>query len=70
MDEHPKAPAHLAGLESKLREVEHENDHERWTVEGELNPRPAPAPAIEHAWSRDDSHGIDHDHDRDYGFGM
>lgn len=68
MDEHPKAPAQLAGLESRLREVERENDHERWTVEGELNPRPMPAPIIEHAWSRDDSHGIDHD--RDYGFGM
>jgi conjugative relaxase-like TrwC/TraI family protein len=68
MDEHPKAPAQLNGSETKLREVERENDHERWTVEGELNPRPIPAPAIEHARSRDDSHGIDHD--RDYGFGM
>ena len=68
MDEHPKAPAQLNGLETKLREAEREKDHERWTVEGELNPRPAPAPAIEHARSRDDSHGIDHD--RDYGFGM
>jgi hypothetical protein len=68
MDEHPKAPAQLNGLETKLREVERENDHERWTVEGELNPRPAPAPAGELAWSHDDSYGIDHD--RDYGFGM
>jgi hypothetical protein len=68
MDEHPKAPAQLAGLETKLREVESENDHERRTVEGELNPRQAPAPAVELAWSHDDSYAIDHD--RDYGFGM
>ena len=68
MDEHPKAPAQLAGLETQLSEVEHENDHERWTVEGELNPRPTPGPAIEHSRSRDHSSTIEHD--RDYGFGM
>ena len=68
LDEHPKAPAQLNALGTKLREVERENDYERWTVEGELNPRPAPAPAVAHAWSRDDSPAIDHD--RDYGFGI
>jgi hypothetical protein len=68
MDEHPKAPAQLAGLEQRVWEVEQENDHERSTVEGELNPRPAPAPAFEHSRSHDYSHDIDHD--RDYGFGM
>ena len=68
MDDHLKAPAQLNALEKRLREAEHENDHERWTVEGELNPRPTPSPAIDHSWSRDDSYGIDHD--RDYGFEM
>lgn len=68
MDDHPHAPAHLAGLTAKLREVEHENDHERWTVEGELNPRPTPAPALDYSTSRDDSRSIAND--RDYGFGM
>ncbi len=68
MDDHTTAPAQLAGLNAKLREVEHENDHERWTVEGELNPRPAPASAVAFSWARDDSRSIASD--RDYGFGM
>lgn len=67
MDDHPKASAQLNALGTKLREVERENDQERWTVEGELNPRPIPAPAIDFSWSRDDSPSIAHD--RDYGFG-
>ncbi len=67
MDDHPHAPAHLAELGAKLREVEHENDHERWTVEGELNPRPTPAPTVPFSRSRDDSRSIAND--RDYGFG-
>jgi hypothetical protein len=68
MDDHPHAPAQLAELGAKLREVEHENDHERWTVEGELNPRPTPAPTVAFSWERDDSRSIAND--RDYGFGM
>jgi hypothetical protein len=68
MDNHPTAPAQLNALTTKLREVEHENDRERWTVEGELNPRPAPAPALDYTTSRDDSRSIDND--RDYGFGI
>ena len=68
MDDHPTAPADLAGLTAKLREVEHENDHERWTVEAELNPRPTPAPTVAFSWERDDSRSIAND--RDYGFGM
>ncbi len=68
MDDHPHAPAHLAGLTAKLREVEHENDHERWTVEGELNPRPTPAPSLDYSTSRDDRHSLGND--RDYGFGI
>ncbi len=70
MDDHPQAPAHLAGLTAKFREVEHENDHARRTVEGELNPRtaPAPAPALDYSTSLDDSYSLDND--RDYGFGM
>ena len=27
MDDHPAAPAQLAGLSAKLQEVKHENDH-------------------------------------------
>ncbi len=68
MDDHPHTPAQLAGLTAKLQEVKHENDHERWTVEGELNPRPTPAPTVPFSRSRDDSRSIAND--RDYGFGM
>jgi len=66
-DDHPEAPAQLAELGAKLRAVKHENDHERWTVEGELNPRPAPAPVVPFSWDRDDRRSIAND--RDYGFG-
>ena len=68
MDEHPKAPAQLTGLEQKIWEVEHENDRERSTVEREINPRPEPVHSVERSRSHDDSYSIDHD--RDYGFGM
>ena len=68
MDDHPTATGKLAGLTAKLQEVKHENDHERWTVEGELNPRPGPAPVVPFSWERDDSRSIAND--RDYGFGM
>jgi hypothetical protein len=68
MDDHPTAHGQLAELGARLREVKHENDHERWTVEGELNPRPGPAPVVPFSWERDDSRSIAND--RDYGFGM
>jgi len=68
MDDHPHAPAHLAELGAELRSVKHGNDQERWTVEGELNPRPAPDPVVLFSRSRDDSRSIAND--RDYGFGM
>jgi hypothetical protein len=68
MDGHPTATGQLAGLTAKLQEVKHENDHERWAVEGELNPRPTPAPTVPFSRSRDDSRSIAND--RDYGFGM
>jgi len=68
MDDHFHAPAHLAELGAKLREVKHENDHERWTVEGELNPRPEPVRVAAFSWERNDSRSIAND--RDYGFGM
>ena len=68
MDDHLHVPAQLAGLTAKLQEAKHENDHERWTVEGELNPRPTPAPTVPFSRSRDDSRSIAND--RDYGFGM
>jgi hypothetical protein len=68
MDDHPHAPAHLAELGAELRSVKHGNDQERWTVEGELNPRPAPDPVVPFSRSRDDSRSIAND--RDYGFGM
>ena len=69
MDDHPTA-TRLPGRDwrAKLQEVKHENDHERWTVEGELNPRPTPAPTVPFSRSRDDSRSIAND--RDYGFGM
>jgi len=67
MDDHPHAPADLAGLGAKLREVKQVNDQERWTVEGELNPRPTPAPVVPFSWERDDSRSIAND--RDYGLG-
>ena len=68
LDEHPKAPDQLIELTGQINELSHENDHERWTVEGELNPRPVPSPTIEHSRSRSDDRSIDHD--RDYGFGL
>ena len=67
MDDHPTAPAQLAESGAKLRAVKHENDKERGTVEGELNPRPTPAPVAPFSWDRDDSRSIAND--RDYGFG-
>lgn len=42
MDDHPHAPAQLAGLGAKLREVEHVNDQELWTVEGGAEPPTGP----------------------------
>jgi len=54
-------------LTAKLQEVKHENDHERWTVKGELNPRPEPVPVAAFSWERDDRRSIAND--RDYGFG-
>jgi DNA gyrase/topoisomerase IV subunit A len=68
MDDHPHAPAQLAGLTAKFQEAKHENDHERWTVEGELNPRPEPVPVAAFSWERNDSRSVAND--RDYGFGM
>jgi len=67
MDDHPTATGQLAGLTAKLQEVKHGNDQERWTVEGELNPRPAPDPVVPFSWERDDSRSIAND--RDHGFG-
>ncbi|MBF6557973.1 MAG: AAA family ATPase [Acidimicrobiales bacterium] len=68
LGKHPKAPDQLIALTSQVNELRHDNDHERWTVEGELNPRPAPAPTIERSWSRSDDRSVGHD--RDEGFGL
>ena len=68
---HRARPPLNANWARSSREVEHENDHERWTVEGELNPRPdtgsgrrlklrlGPRPRTAASTN-----------DRDYGFGM
>ena len=47
LDDHPRATPQLQQLNGQVNQLDHENDHERWTVEGELNPRPAPTPRIE-----------------------
>jgi hypothetical protein len=71
LDDHPRATAQLQYLNGQVNGLDNENNHERWTVEGELNPRPAPTPRIEHSRSRDDDyHSIGRDNDRDYGFGL
>jgi hypothetical protein len=68
MDEHPKAPGQLTGLENRIGDIDRDSDQERWKVEGELNPRPDPEPTIDRSWSYDHSSSIEHD--RDHGFGM
>jgi hypothetical protein len=68
LGEHPKAAGQLIELTNHVNELRHKDDHERWTVEGELNPRPVPPPTVEH--SRSYSHDRSMDRDRDYGFGL
>ncbi len=72
-EDHPGAIREYHQLDSQVNRLDREGDHERWTIEGDLNPRPAPTPRIERSRSRsrdDDYRSIGRDRDSGYGFGL
>ncbi len=52
MEDHLNATSELSQLRRQVDQLGHEGDHERWTAEGELHPRPAPTPTVERSSSR------------------
>jgi hypothetical protein len=66
--EHPEENDWLSDIGRQIHKQSAEVDRERWTVDAELNPRPAPERSPERSPSYEHSSSIEND--RDYGFGM
>jgi len=66
--DHPEVIQRLGEIGSQIYNQSAELDSELRSVDGELNPRPAPERSPERSPSYEHSSSIEHD--RDYGFGM